>query len=418
MAAGEPVASGSPWPTASSWRRPCSSRTATDPQPCLLEALPYRKDDLTSSYAESYRRLRDDYGYAVCRVDLRGTGSSAGDATDEYPLVERTDLCAVIAWLAEQEWCDGNVGMFGTSYSGFNALQVACRAAAGAQGGLRDLLQRRPVDRRRALARARAAAGRPRRLLPLHDADVRAAARAGGVAGGLDWRDGVAAPAGGQRAVGADLAAGEPGRAVLAGGLGPATRRYDRIEAATMLVAGLGRRLPQQHVPHGLGAGRRRGLRSGCWPGRGRTPTRPRRSRARGSTWTSRWWRGSTAGCAARGSHEDRADLFVRTSTRARARPGPARGLLGERTVAAVDGRARTSWSSTGRGRWTSSPTSGPRPGSTAPATCPGGCPGDQREDDARSLTWDSAPPSGAVVGQPRVRLRLSVRPLRPRRCR
>ena len=26
-----------------------------DPQPCLLEALPYRKDDLTSSYAESYR---------------------------------------------------------------------------------------------------------------------------------------------------------------------------------------------------------------------------------------------------------------------------------------------------------------------------------------------------------------------------
>ena len=56
------------------------------PQPCLLEALPYRKDDLTSSYAESYRSLRDTYGYAVCRVDLRGTGSSAGDATDEYPL--------------------------------------------------------------------------------------------------------------------------------------------------------------------------------------------------------------------------------------------------------------------------------------------------------------------------------------------
>ena len=29
------------------------------PQPCLLEALPYRKDDLTSSYAASYERLRD-----------------------------------------------------------------------------------------------------------------------------------------------------------------------------------------------------------------------------------------------------------------------------------------------------------------------------------------------------------------------
>src|SRR3954467_8689585 len=96
------------------------------PQPCLLEALPYRKDDLTASYAETYRRLRDDAGYAVCRLDLRGTGSSAGHADDEYPVQEQADLVAVVAWIAEQPWCDGNVGMWGTSYSGFNALQVAC----------------------------------------------------------------------------------------------------------------------------------------------------------------------------------------------------------------------------------------------------------------------------------------------------
>ncbi len=99
---------------------------AGGPQPCLLEALPYRKDDLTGSYAESYEGLRDRHGYAVCRVDLRGTGSSSGDATDEYPVEELADLQAVIAWLAEQEWCDGSVGMFGTSYSGFNSLQLAC----------------------------------------------------------------------------------------------------------------------------------------------------------------------------------------------------------------------------------------------------------------------------------------------------
>ena len=95
------------------------------PQPCLLEALPYRKDDLTSSYAESYRRLRDEFGYAVCRVDVRGTGSSSGDPTDEYPEAEQSDLVEVIAWLADQDWCDGNVGMWGTSYSGFNSLQIA-----------------------------------------------------------------------------------------------------------------------------------------------------------------------------------------------------------------------------------------------------------------------------------------------------
>lgn len=99
---------------------------STGPQPCLLEALPYRKDDLTSGYADEYVRLRDEYGYAVCRLDLRGTGSSGGDATDEYPAREQTDLSAVIAWLAAREWCDGSVGMWGTSYSGFNALQLAC----------------------------------------------------------------------------------------------------------------------------------------------------------------------------------------------------------------------------------------------------------------------------------------------------
>jgi putative CocE/NonD family hydrolase len=96
------------------------------PQPCLLEALPYRKDDLTSSYDETYVRMRDEFGFAVCRLDLRGTGSSQGDATDEYPEAEQQDLAEVIAWLAEQPWCNGNVGMFGTSYSGFNSLQVAC----------------------------------------------------------------------------------------------------------------------------------------------------------------------------------------------------------------------------------------------------------------------------------------------------
>ena len=90
----------------------------------LLEALPYRKDDVTASYRESYERLVGA-GFAVCRLDLRGTGSSGGVATDEYPDVERADLRAVIAWLAGQPWSTGRVGMFGTSYSGFNSLHMA-----------------------------------------------------------------------------------------------------------------------------------------------------------------------------------------------------------------------------------------------------------------------------------------------------
>ena len=94
------------------------------PWPALLEALPYRKDDITASYRPEYVRLAEA-GYVLCRVDVRGTGSSEGLAQDEYPAVERTDMVTVIDWLATRDWCTGNVGMYGTSYSGFNSIQIA-----------------------------------------------------------------------------------------------------------------------------------------------------------------------------------------------------------------------------------------------------------------------------------------------------
>ncbi|CAN5691537.1 CocE/NonD family hydrolase [soil metagenome] len=95
------------------------------PQPVVIEALPYRKDDVTAYDTPEYRRLMNEGRYAVCRIDLRGTGSSDGIAVDEYPAQEQTDLCEAIAWLARQPWCTGSVGMYGTSYSGFNSIQVA-----------------------------------------------------------------------------------------------------------------------------------------------------------------------------------------------------------------------------------------------------------------------------------------------------
>ncbi len=94
------------------------------PFAALLEALPYRKDDVTRSYRPTYERYADA-GFAVLRLDLRGTGSSTGVMSDEYPDIERTDLRTVIEWLASQGWSNGRVGMFGTSYSGFNSLQMA-----------------------------------------------------------------------------------------------------------------------------------------------------------------------------------------------------------------------------------------------------------------------------------------------------
>ena len=99
---------------------------AETPAPVVLEALPYRMDDLTSSYCSEYERLCEEGGFAVCRLDIRGTGSSEGIAEDEYTQAELDDICEVIAWLAGQEWSNGRVGMYGASWSGFNSIQVAC----------------------------------------------------------------------------------------------------------------------------------------------------------------------------------------------------------------------------------------------------------------------------------------------------
>lgn len=98
------------------------------PFPVVLEALPYRKDDVTIGYESEYRRLRDEGGYVVCRADVRGTGSSSGIAEDEYTPREQQDWVELIDWLSKQSWSNGNVGMYGTSYSGFNSLQMAALA--------------------------------------------------------------------------------------------------------------------------------------------------------------------------------------------------------------------------------------------------------------------------------------------------
>ena len=50
-----------------------------------------------------------------------GSGRPEGVAEDEYTDRELRDHVATIAWLAEQEWSNGNVGMYGTSYSASTA---------------------------------------------------------------------------------------------------------------------------------------------------------------------------------------------------------------------------------------------------------------------------------------------------------
>ncbi len=95
------------------------------PVPALLEYLPYRKRDGTVVRDALTHPYLAGYGYACVRVDMRGNGDSDGLMQDEYTRQELEDGLEVIAWLARQKWCAGKVGMFGISWGGFNALQVA-----------------------------------------------------------------------------------------------------------------------------------------------------------------------------------------------------------------------------------------------------------------------------------------------------
>lgn len=97
------------------------------PWPALLEYIPYRKNDFTALRDSLRHPWFAVHGYACVRVDLRGSGDSDGLLLDEYLPLEQEDACDVIAWIAEQPWCTGAVGMFGKSWGGFNALQVAAR---------------------------------------------------------------------------------------------------------------------------------------------------------------------------------------------------------------------------------------------------------------------------------------------------
>ena len=104
-----------------------STASAENPVPAILEYIPYRKDDGTAAADAARYPYFAERGFAGVRVDLRGTGDSEGICRDEYLRQEQDDALEVFAWLAEQEWCSGNCGMIGHSWGGFNGLQVAAR---------------------------------------------------------------------------------------------------------------------------------------------------------------------------------------------------------------------------------------------------------------------------------------------------
>ena len=93
---------------------------ASGPLPVLLIRLPYgRAGVFAHAFAAPYARR----GFQVFVQSTRGTFGSGGHFRPFT--TEHDDGLATLAWLREQDWCDGRVAMTGASYFGHTQWAVA-----------------------------------------------------------------------------------------------------------------------------------------------------------------------------------------------------------------------------------------------------------------------------------------------------
>jgi predicted acyl esterase len=93
--------------------------------PCLVTYLPYHKDGRGGLWYEAIHHFFAQRGYASLVIDFRGLGSSEGINNIPFDAQEGPDGHDAVEWAAAQPWCDGNVGMWGSSYGGITALKAA-----------------------------------------------------------------------------------------------------------------------------------------------------------------------------------------------------------------------------------------------------------------------------------------------------
>ncbi|CAM2722027.1 unnamed protein product [Rotaria socialis] len=90
----------------------------------ILEYIPYRKADWTSPRDEIRLKYFSGFGYVSLRVDIRGTGNSQGIFDDEYSEQELSDGLKILDWIQNQTWSNGKTIIYGKSWAGFNGLQI------------------------------------------------------------------------------------------------------------------------------------------------------------------------------------------------------------------------------------------------------------------------------------------------------
>ena len=87
--------------------------------PAVLQQTPYDKSEWTTR-AKKFAA----HGYVVVNADSRGRFESGGD-WDPFSPKHKTDGYDLVQWVAEQEWCNGNVGTYGLSYMGWTTWWTA-----------------------------------------------------------------------------------------------------------------------------------------------------------------------------------------------------------------------------------------------------------------------------------------------------
>jgi putative CocE/NonD family hydrolase len=106
-------------------------REVGDTHPALLELTRYgrsREEAETGKAIPSLGELDQfflDHGYAVVKVDVRGSGASFSTRPIEYGPEEVRDGYDLVEWVVRQSWSDGTVGAYGTSYTGTTAELLA-----------------------------------------------------------------------------------------------------------------------------------------------------------------------------------------------------------------------------------------------------------------------------------------------------
>ncbi|MEE9277960.1 MAG: CocE/NonD family hydrolase, partial [Dehalococcoidia bacterium] len=82
--------------------------------PALLLRTPYSKDELPQATLSPIAAV--EHGYTVVLQDCRGRYKSEGEFQPFQQEIE--DGYDTVEWCGAQDWCNGRVGMYGSSYMG------------------------------------------------------------------------------------------------------------------------------------------------------------------------------------------------------------------------------------------------------------------------------------------------------------